>query len=109
MGVLAVVGEEDQKDKDESRKIAIVLVSLVVVVGIAAMLLLPSLSEFAAVHLQPGLGLKTAAIIAFFVTVVLFLVFAVFAGDGLLGELQFMLLGFFLFFVIFWLMIAWIF
>lgn len=104
-----MVGEEDQKDKNESRKIAIVLISLLVVVGIAAMLLLPSLSEFAAMHLQPGLGLKTAAIIAFFVTVVLFLVFAVFSGDGLLGELQFMLLGFFLFFVIFWLMIAWIF
>ncbi len=104
-----MVGEEDQKDKNESRKIAIVLISLLVVVGVAAMLLLPSLSEFAAMHLQPGLGLKTAAIIAFFVTVVLFLVFAVFAGDGLLGELQFMLLGFFLFFVIFWLMIAWIF
>ncbi|WP_347331748.1 hypothetical protein [Marinimicrobium locisalis] len=103
------MGEADRKDKDESRKIAIVLISLVVVVGIAAMLLLPSLSEFAAAHLQPGLGLKTAAIIAFFVTVVLFLAFAVFAGDGLLGELQFMLLGFFLFFVIFWLMIAWVF
>ena len=105
----AVVGEEDRKDKNESRKIAIVLISLLVVVGVAAMLLLPSLSEFATVYLQPGLGLKTAAIIAFFVTVVLFLIFAVFAGDGLLGELQFMLLGFFLFFLIFWIMIAWIF
>ncbi|WP_027329298.1 hypothetical protein [Marinimicrobium agarilyticum] len=104
-----MVGEEDRNDKNESRKIAIVLISLLVVVGVAAMLLLPSLSEFAATHLQPGLGLKTAAIIAFFVTVVLFLVFAVFSGDGLLGELQFMLLGFFLFFLIFWLMIAWIF
>lgn len=104
-----MVGEEDQKDKNESRKIAIVLISLLVVVGAAAMLLLPSLSEFAGMHLQPGLGLKTAAIIAFFVTVVLFLVFAVFSGDGLLGELQFLLLGFFLFFVIFWLMIAWVF
>lgn len=104
-----MVGEEDRKDKNESRKIAIVLVSLVVLVGVAAMLLLPSLAEFSASYLEPGMGLKTAAIVAFFVTVVLFLVFAVASGDGLLGELQFMLLGFFLFFVIFWLMIAWIF
>lgn len=104
-----MVGEEDRKDKNESRTIAIVLVSLVVLLGVAALLLLPTLSEFAAVHLEPGLGLKTAAIIAFFVTVALFLVFALVAGDGVVGELPFMLAGFFLFFVIFWLMIAWIF
>lgn len=104
-----MVGEEDRKDKNESRRIAIVLIVLVVMLGVGAMLLLPSLAEFAAVHLEPGLGLKTAAIASFFVTVLLFLVFAVAAGDGLLGELQFMLLGFLLFFVIFWLMIAWVF
>lgn len=103
------MGSEDQKDKNESRIIAIVLISLVVLVGVAAMLLLPSVSEFVAVHLEPGLGVKDAAIVAFFVTVTLFLVFAIAAGDGLLGELQFMLLGFFFFYVIFWLMIAWIF
>lgn len=103
------MNSEDQKDKNESRRIATVLIALVVLLGVAAMLLMPSLSEFAATHLEPGLGLKTAAIISFFVTVVLFMVFAIASGDGLLGELQFMLLGFFLFFVIFWLMIAWIF
>lgn len=103
------MGREDRQDKNESRKIAIVLIVLVVLVGVAAMLLLPTLSEFVAVHLEPGLGVKAAAIVAFFVTVVLFLVFAIAAGDGLLGELQFMLLGFFGFYVIFWLMIAWVF
>jgi hypothetical protein len=36
-------------------------------------------------------------------------VFAVSAGDGLLGEIQFILGGFFLFFVIIWLLVAWIF
>jgi len=104
-----MAGEEDQKDKNESRRIAIVLVGLVVVTGVGLLLLLPSLAEVAAVHLEPGVGFKTAAVVSFFVTVVLFLVFAVAAGDGLLGELQFMLLGFFLFFVIFWLMTAWVF
>ena len=39
----------------------------------------------------------------------LFLLFAVVAGDGLLGELQFMLGGFFLFFVVITLLIAWVF
>lgn len=104
-----MVGAEDRKDKNESRTIAIVLISLVVLVGMAAMLLLPSLAEFSTAHLEPGMGLKTAALVSFFVTVVLFLVFAVASGDGALGELPFMLAGFFLFFLIFWLMIAWIF
>lgn len=104
-----MTGEEDEKDKDESRQIAIVLIALVVMVGVAAVLLLPSLTDFVAVHLEPGLGLKTAAIISFFVTVVLLLVFAVAAGDGVVGELPIMVLGFFLFFVFLWLMIAWVF
>lgn len=104
-----MVGETDRKDKDESRKIAIVLVSLVVVLGVAMLLMLPMLSELAAVHLSPGLGLKDAAIISFFVTVVIMIVFAVASGDGLLGEIQFVLGGFFLFFIIIWLLSAWIF
>lgn len=103
------LGSEDSKDKIESRKIAIVLVAIVLLSGLAFALLLPSLSEFSVAYLEPGLGLKTAAVVSFFVTIVLFLVFAVAGGDGLLGELQFMLLGFFLFFIILWLMIAWIF
>lgn len=104
-----MVGEADNKDKDESRKIAIALISLVVVLGIAILLMLPMLSEIVAVHLSPGLGLKDAAVISFFVTVVIMIVFAISSGDGLLGEIQFILGGFFLFFVIIWLLIAWIF
>jgi len=79
------------------------------VATIAALLLLPALGTIVDTVFAPGLGLKTAAVIAFFVTVVLLVVFALAAGDGLLGELQFILAGFFSFFVIFWLMIAWIF
>lgn len=104
-----MVGESDNKDKNESRKIAIILISLVLLVGVAIMLMLPALGEVIAVHFEPGLGLKTSAVISFFVTVVTLLVFAFASGDGLLGELQFMLAGFFVFFLIFWLMIAWIF
>ncbi len=104
-----MTGESDQKDKNESRKIAIVLLSLCFVFVAAAAIMLPTIIELAAVHLSPGLGLKTAAIISFFVTTVVLIVFAISAGDGLLGELQFMIGGFFLFFLIFWLSIAWIF
>ncbi|WP_027854053.1 hypothetical protein [Marinobacterium litorale] len=104
-----MVGESDNKDKNESRKIAIVLISLALLLGVAIMLMLPALSEVVAVHFAPGLGLKTAAVISFFVTVATLLVFAFASGDGLLGEIQFILMGFFGFFLVFWLMIAWIF
>lgn len=100
-----MVGETDQKQKNESRKIALALVGIVSLVVIAGLLMLPSV----AAAMAPGLGLKDAAIIAFFVTAILLIIFAVAAGDGLLGELQYMLAGFFLFFLVFWLMIAWVF
>lgn len=100
-----MVGETDDKQKNESRKIALALLAIVSLVVIAGLLMLPSL----AAAMAPGLGLKDAAIIAFFVTAILLIIFAVAAGDGLLGELQFMLGGFFLFYLIFWLMIAWVF
>ena len=56
-----------------------------------------------------GIGLKDAAILSFFVTTGLFVVLAVVAGDGLLGELQYLLGAYFSFYVIFWLLLAWIF
>ncbi len=104
-----MVGETDNKDKAESRKLAIVLISLVLILAIAVVFLLPSLVDVFATYLSPGLGLKDAAIIAFFVTLITLIVFAVAAGDGFLGEIQFMLGAFFLFFLITWVMIAWIF
>ncbi|MFM1895214.1 MAG: hypothetical protein RLZZ385_288 [Pseudomonadota bacterium] len=104
-----MVGETDNKDKNEARKILIALLVLLLVVGLAMVLLIPALGEIATVYFTPGLGLREAAVIAFFVSVILMIVFAVFSGDGLLGELQFILGGFFSFFLIFWLMIAWIF
>ncbi|MFN2328105.1 MAG: hypothetical protein ABR612_04260 [Chromatocurvus sp.] len=104
-----MVGESDNKDKAESRRLAVVLLSLVAVIGLGMLFMLPTLSDIVATQLDPGLGLRDAAVIAFFTTAILFIVFAVVAGDGLLGELQFMLGGFFLFFAIFWLLIAWVF
>ena len=57
-----------------------------------------------------GLGLKNAALISFAVSFVAILVMAVVSGgDAIFGELPFTILGFLIFFVVFWLMIAWIF
>lgn len=104
-----MVGEADNKDKTESRKLAIVMIALVVVLVLAVAFLIPSLVDVFATYFSPGLGLRDSAVIAFFVTLVTLVIFAVAAGDGFLGEIQFMLGAFFLFFLVAWLMIAWIF
>lgn len=101
--------DSDSKDKKEARTVAIVLILLLLALGVAGMLALPLLGEFSAAHLEPGLGLKDSAVIAFIVTIVVMVIFAFAAGDGFIGEIQFMLGGFFSFFVVLWLLIAWIF
>jgi hypothetical protein len=104
-----MVGETDNKEKRDSRSIAIALIALLMILGLSIVLLLPELSELIALHLSPGLGLKDSAIISFFVSVILMIIFAVFSGDGLIGEFQFLIGGFFLFFAMNWLLIAWAF
>ncbi len=105
-----MVGETDSKDKNDSRRIAIALILLVVVLVGAAVLMLPALGEIVSIaDLNTGLGLKDAAVIAFFVTLVVMVVLAIAAGDGLIGEVQYMIGGFFTFFIFIWLMLAWIF
>jgi len=104
-----MAGDNDSKDKKEARTLAIVLLGLMVTLAGAALLAMPLLAEFNEAYLASGVGLKEAAIIAFFTTIVVLIIFAIAAGDGLIGELQFMLLGFFAFFVVLWLLIAWIF
>ncbi len=103
------LGGLDNRDQNESRKIFIAITILLIVLGVAVVLLLPSFLEIIAVVFAPGLGLKSAAIISFFVTLITLIVLAVAAGDGLVGDLPAMLGAFFLFFMIFWLMIAWVF
>ena len=104
-----MVGEIDEKDKNETRKIAIAIVSLVLVLGLAIFLMAPIVAEMVSVHFAPGLGFRDSAVISFFVTIVIMIVFAITSGDGILGEIQFILGGFFLFFVIIWLLVAWVF
>lgn len=57
-----------------------------------------------------GLGLKGAALLSFGVSLAVILVMTIVSGgDAIFGELPFTIIGFLLFFVIFWLMTAWIF
>ena len=95
-----MVDQADRHDKREARTLAILITILLLVLVAMAL---------TAEHLSPGMGLKDSAIIALFATIIIMIVFALAAGDGLLGEVQFMLGGFFSFFVILWLLIAWIF
>lgn len=71
--------------------------------------LVPASLAWANAVFSPGLGLRTAAIIAAVVAFVALITLTAAAGDGLLGEIQFVIPGFFLFFVFFWLMTAWVF
>lgn len=103
------MSDEDSRDRKSARMAGIALLVLVLVIIAVAALLLPALGDFVATSLTPGVDLKGAALAAFIVTVVLFVLFAAVSGDGLIGELQFMLAGFFSFFLILTFLIAWIF
>ena len=84
---------------------ALLLLIIIAGAGVYYLLGLHASDPFA-----PGLGLKDAALISFAVSLVVILVMAVVSGgDAIFGELPFTILGFLIFFVIFWLMIAWIF
>ncbi len=60
-------------------------------------------------ELNQGVSLRTAAIAGVAASIALLIVMAVVAGDGLIGEFQYMIAGFFLFFVFFTLFVAWVF
>jgi len=104
-----MAGKTGDKDKKDARALAIVLLVLALVLALGTFFALPLLAEFNTAYLAPGLGLRDAAIIAFVATLAVLVIFAIAAGDGLLGEIQFMLLGFFAFFIVLWLLIAWVF
>ena len=59
--------------------------------------------------LNEGVTLKQGFVWSFILTVVTFVIFAIVAGDGLLGEIQFMIAGFFAFFLTFGFFVAWVF
>jgi hypothetical protein len=94
----------------EDRKLTVRLfAAIVVIVALAGAALFFFGGPLIAAHLGPGVGLRTAALIAFFVTLGVLAVMAIVAGEGLIGEIQFMIIGFAGFFLVLWLLIAWIF
>jgi hypothetical protein len=101
----------DRHDRKEALRlfvVAAIALLLLIVIGGAGFYYLVGLG--ASDPFAPGLGLKNAALVSFGVSFVLILVMAVVSGgDAIFGELPFTVLGFLIFFVIFWLMIAWIF
>jgi hypothetical protein len=105
------MGEGDRQDRKKATRLfvaAAIALILLVAMGFAG---LHYFTEFGdADPFSEGIGLKNAALISFAVSFVAILVMAVLSGgDAILGELPFTILGFLIFFVIFWLMIAWIF
>jgi len=95
-------------NRGDLKILAVLLAAAVVLIGILALAGGP-LAQEAAAALAPGIGLRTAAVWGFGVTVGLFVLFALVAGDGLFGEIQFMLGSFFAFFLVLTLLIAWVF
>jgi len=101
----------DRRERNEALRLfiaAAVALLLLIVVGGAGFYYITGIGD--ADPFSAGLGLKTAALISFGVSFVAILVMAVVSGgDAIFGELPFTIAGFLIFFVIFWLMIAWIF
>ena len=104
-----MIGNSDLKDRNDSRKILLTLTVLFIILILSIIFIFPSFLEILSTSTSAGLGLKDSAVVSFFVSLVLVTVLAMVSGDGLLGEVQFVVVGFLLFFIVFWLMIAWIF
>ena len=104
-----MIGNSDLKDRNDSRKILLSLTVLFIILILSIIFMFPQFFEILSTSTSTGLGLKDSAVVSFFVSLVLVTVLAIVSGDGLLGEVQFVLAAFFLFFIVFWLMIAWIF
>ena len=104
-----MVGNSDLKDRNDSRKILLSLTVLFIILILSIIFMFPSFLEILSTGTSTGVGLKESAVVSFFVSLVLVTVIAIVSGDGLLGEVQFVLAAFLLFFFVFWFLIAWIF
>jgi hypothetical protein len=92
----------------EVKLFAVVLLAALLLVALLVLYLVPAAAPLLA-NLDSGMGLKESTLWGFGVTVALFVLFALVAGDSLIGEIQFILGSFFGFFLILTLLIAWVF
>lgn len=90
----------DTDESNQALRMLLVFGVLLALLAVAGFMMWPLAVEFADTQLAPGLGMRSAALISFFVTVLTMVVFTFAAGDGFIGEIQFMLAGFFSFFVV---------
>ncbi len=101
----------DKSERNEALRLLVAAISgilLLIVIGGVGLYYIGGLGD--GDPFSAGLGLKDATLIAFGVSFVVIVVMAIVSGgDAIFGELTFTILGFLIFFVVFWLMIAWIF
>ena len=95
-------------NRGDLKLLAVVVLIAVLALVLLAVFLLPAATPIVGT-LNEGLGLRESVPWGFGLTVALIAFFALVAGDGLIGELQFMLGAFFSFFLILTLLIAWVF
>ena len=95
----------DRKDARSMQRIGMILLALGVLWLAGAALVGLNFSGYL-LALESGMGWRDAAVLAFFASTSLIIVFTLVAGDGLLGELQFLIPGFFALFVFFWIGLA---
>jgi len=107
-----MTGGADRRDRNEAAKLFVAValaVALLIAMGGAALYFFAGMFQ-GSDPFAGGLDLKQSAVIAFGVSLAVILVMTIVSGgDAVLGELPFTILGFLVFFVVFWLMIAWIF
>ena len=101
---------DDSDRKEAARLLLVAAVAILLLIAICGL----GVSYFTGVGIHElfasGLSLKGAALIAFIVSFILLLVMAVITGgDAISAQLPFTVAGFLIFFLILWLMIAWIF
>ncbi|ADC62785.1 hypothetical protein [Allochromatium vinosum] len=96
------------RHRGDLTRLAVVVLIAVLVLALLVVFLLPAATPIVGT-LNEGLGIRESVPWGFGLTVALIAFFALVAGDGLLGELQFMLGAFFAFFLILTLLIAWVF
>lgn len=84
-------------------------VGIFVVTGWILITYIPVLATQALAIFEPGIGLRTSAIIGFVLSVALLILFAIVSEGGILGEVEALIGSFFTFFFILTLIIAWIF
>lgn len=108
-----MAGAEDRRDRKEARQLMLAVGAAVILLALllgGALYLLTDWFTGPGNPFSDGLGLKDAALISFGVSLAVILVMTIVSGgDAIFGELPFTIIGFLLFFVIFWLMTAWIF